>query len=238
MTSFFQTCNFTLFERRIFQHNSSEPLNNNIIYVYDFLDWKLSNKNKSPLFNEIKSLENEIQNLKEKHNFSFGICVTTTEDINIAKKYASFLYVPAEFCRQGEILEAAKNSKVPIIVEKGNFLSPNDIKRLCEKINGCDFALVECGSSNGYSDNNLDPRSLHIMKKYSNFFGISLSDLFCPEGVSYSYRPNWLNNKEFLEAFIKTGKVFQASFFVYKNYGHCKLTSDDINKLIGLINAK
>ena len=120
------------------------------------------------------------------------------------------------------------------MIEKGLFLCPNDIKRLCEKVKGSDFCLVECGSSNGYSDSILDPRSLFELKKHSPFFGVSLSDAFAPEGLSYSHRPKWLQNPNFIEAFMLTAKAFNSSFYVIKNYGNGKINSDTI--LSGAVN--
>ena len=230
--SFFQKNSFKIIERLIVEEKFVLEEKNEILSAYDFSAWKLSPNTVQIQINSLSSQEESMREMKEKHASPFGICITTVDEIQVAAKYANFLYIPGEFCRQSDVLESAKMSQLPLVVEKGVFLSPNDIKRLCEKIHGADYALVECGSSNGYSDSVLDPRSLSLMKKNSCSFGVSLSDLLAPEGVHYSYRPQWLNNSEFIEAFISTSKAFNASFFVTKNHGHGKLSAESILKMV------
>lgn len=242
--SFFKNNSFKLIERVCF-NLSNKLLNNkidmsgqeagkenNIIKVYDFSAWKLRpDSEKTPIYS-LSSQEKKLEEFKKQHPAPFGICITLANEVQIAAKYAAFLYIPGEFCRQSDVLEAAAQAKIPLVVEKGLFLSPNDIARLCQKIQGSDYCLVECGSSNGYSDSFLDPRSLALLKKNSNYFGVSLSDLLAPEGMPYSHRPQWLNNPEFVEAFIKTSKAFEASFFVIKSDGHGKLNAEHVLNLV------
>lgn len=205
-----------------------------ILPIYDTISWKLNSEEKENAFFLMESQENFLKSLKTHHEkHAFGICVSSPKHAEIASKYADCLYVPAELCRQSDVLSAAAQTKLPLFVEKGCFLAPNDMVRLVEKIKETDFSLVECGTSNGYSDCVLDPRSLFLMKSISPHFGVSLSDLLAPEGISYEFRPSWLKNQDFLLAFIKTAQAFQASFFVIKNSGNGKLDHQHISKEIG-----
>ncbi|MES2615150.1 MAG: hypothetical protein V4591_07035 [Bdellovibrionota bacterium] len=230
--SFFKKNFFTVIERSIVDENLIAIEKKEILQAYDFSAWKLTANSKLTQIPSLSERENKMCELKKKHNSPFGICVTTADDVKIASKYASFLYIPGEFCRQADVLAEAKNAQIPLVVEKGVFLAPNDIKRLCEKIQGADFCLVECGSANGYSDSILDPRSLMLMQQNSSCFGISLSDLLSPEGTHYAHRPQWLGNHEFMKAFIKTGKAFQASFYVTKNNAHDQFNAEQILEMV------
>lgn len=233
--SFFKKKSFKIIERQIVDENMIVEEKNQTVFAYDFTSWKLVSNNQSPKIETMASLEKKIIKIKEQGKNHFGLCVTTVDEILVAQKYAEFLYIPGEFCRQSDLLAAAKNTSLPLIVEKGIFLSPSDIIRMCEKIQGSDYSLVECGSANGYSDCVLDPRSLYLMKQNSKYFGISLSDLLAPEGAHYAHRSHWLSNPEFINAFIETGKAFHASFFVTKNYGHGKL---DTEKILAMVTIK
>ncbi len=230
-TSFFRENFFKIIERQIIDNTITFEMENEVSLVlkaYDFSAWKINSSLDSHNVHSLLTHEKSLTELKSKHKNPFGICVTTVKDVLIASQFANFLYIPGEFCRQSDVLDAAKNSKIPIVVEKGIFLSPNDLKRITEKIKGSDFSLVECGSSNGYSDSILDPRSLYLLKKSSGYFGVSLSDLLASEGIQYEHRPHWLNNREFLNSFILTSSAFGVSFFVIKNYGNGKLNALDI----------
>jgi 2-dehydro-3-deoxyphosphooctonate aldolase (KDO 8-P synthase) len=231
-TSFFKDASFKVIEREIVENDfpvfSDDKDQDLVMKVYDFFSWKINLSAKNHKIITLIDQEIRIKEFKSKHKNPFGLCITTVEEAKLAAKYARFLYIPGEFCRQGDVLEAAKSLQLPLVVEKGFFLSPNDIGRLSEKIQGADYSLVECGSSNGYSDLILDPRSLYLMQKKSPYFGVSLSDLLAPEGTHYSHRPQWLNNKEFIKAFIKTSKVFDASFFVIKNYGQGQISASEV----------
>lgn len=229
-TSFFLNDSFQILERSPFHDNFQFHPSDSVLSVIDFNFWKVNLSSENYPHYSTKEIVDKIQTLKQKK--PFGICVTTEDQIFMAKQYANFLYIPAEFCRQSSLLEAAKKSQLPFIVEKGSFLSPKDITLLCQKVEGADMALVECGSSFGYSNLVLDPRSLQLMKSSNKPFGVSISDLFCPESVNYTHRPKWLENKEFIDCFIKTGKAFGSSFFVVKKNGPGALDSNDVLKMV------
>ena len=79
------------------------------------------------------------------------------------------LQIPAFLCRQTDLLiSAAKTNKI-INVKKGQFLSPNDMQNIIDKIittKNENIMLTERGVSFGYNNLVSDFRSLHIMKKY------------------------------------------------------------------------
>lgn len=80
---------------------------------------------------------------------------------------ADILQIPAFLCRQTDLLIAAANAKKPINIKKGQFLAPEDMKSIAEKAiaNGNDsIILTERGTTFGYRDLILDPRSIIILK--------------------------------------------------------------------------
>ena len=78
------------------------------------------------------------------------------------------LQIPAFLCRQTDLLIAAGNTRKIINVKKGQFLSPNDIPNIIEKIlstNNNKIMITERGTSFGYNNLVNDFRSLEIIKK-------------------------------------------------------------------------
>ena len=79
------------------------------------------------------------------------------------------IQIPAFLCRQTDLLLAAGNTKKIINVKKGQFLSPQDMPNIIEKIsstNNDNILITERGTSFGYNNLVSDFRSLEIMKKY------------------------------------------------------------------------
>jgi 2-dehydro-3-deoxyphosphooctonate aldolase (KDO 8-P synthase) len=79
------------------------------------------------------------------------------------------IQIPAYLCMQTElVLEMAKTKKI-INIKKGQFLHPNDIKNIINKIKSTgnnNIIITERGSCYGYRDLVVDPRSFYILKKF------------------------------------------------------------------------
>ncbi|KAB8033770.1 hypothetical protein [Fluviispira multicolorata] len=221
--SFFSSCKNFIIE---INYQFSKPsVDASVFQVYDFSQWKLQ----SDSVTTKNLLEANIDWLKKARAESihpFGVIVSSPKEIELAAKYAHFIYIPGELCRQSDILEAASQTKLPLIVERGCFLAPIDVIRVLEKLKDADVALVDCGTANGYSDTLLDPRVLFLIKKTGKKFGLHLSDLLAPEGISYTHRPNWLSDSSFIEAFVATGQALGASFYVIKSYGKAAISTE------------
>lgn len=82
------------------------------------------------------------------------------------------LQIPAFLCRQTDLLQACAQTGKPINVKKGQFLAPEDMKNVVEKIRTCanhNILLTERGTFFGYHRLVNDMTGLRIMK-----------DLGCP----------------------------------------------------------
>ncbi len=205
---------------------SSESL---IFPVFNLGEWKLTPSSKQTKLNILSENLLKFNELKLKHTKPMGILVSSTAEVQLAANMADFLYIPGELCRQSDILEACQTTSLPIFIEKGNFLAPSDLMRVAEKLKATDFALIDCGTAFGYSDVVLDPRALYTLKSLSIPFGINLSQLLTPEGTLYQHRPQWLQNPNFLDAFLETGRCFGAQFYVVNNTTHVKYLSKNFN---------
>ena len=87
----------------------------------------------------------------------FDLPVTTDihsiEDAEHCSGSIDLIQVPAFLCRQTDILVAAGKTGLPVNVKKGQFLAPNQVKGVVDKVTGTgnpDVMITERGSCFGY----------------------------------------------------------------------------------------
>lgn len=84
-------------------------------------------------------------------------------------KVADILQIPAFLSRQTDLLYAAAQTGAIVNVKKGQFLSPNDMRNVVDKIHesGSErILLTERGASFGYNNLVVDMRALPIMRSF------------------------------------------------------------------------
>lgn len=85
-----------------------------------------------------------------------------------AAEVLSVIQVPAFLSRQTDLLVAAGNTGLPVNVKKGQFMAPEDMTLVAEKIKSTGnsrILLTERGTFFGYRNLVVDFRSIPIMKK-------------------------------------------------------------------------
>jgi 3-deoxy-D-manno-octulosonic acid (KDO) 8-phosphate synthase len=156
--------------------------------------------------------------MMERRGWIQPLCTSTTtpEAIASLSRGTDRLYIPGEFCRQGDVLSAASESGKLILLERGAFLAPNDILRAVEKLGEAKnrLVLVEAGSSFGYSDRVLDPRALEVLVSLGCPVALNLNALSKATGTSYEHRPQWLEDDKFDLAFIRTALAFGLKYLI------------------------
>lgn len=86
-----------------------------------------------------------------------------------AARVLDVIQIPAFLSRQTDLLTAAARTGKPINVKKGQFLAPDDMERVVEKIRaaGDDKILIcERGTSFGYHNLVVDMRSFPMMRRF------------------------------------------------------------------------
>jgi 2-dehydro-3-deoxyphosphooctonate aldolase (KDO 8-P synthase) len=89
-------------------------------------------------------------------------------DVEKVSKFVDIVQIPAFLCRQTDLLLAAGKHAKCVMIKKGQFLHPEDMKFAALKVNegGCRSVLLcERGSCFGYRDLVVDFRSLMIMRE-------------------------------------------------------------------------
>ncbi len=116
-------------------------------------------------------IEEGLQILAEVRR-TLGVPVLTDvhneEQAALAGKVVDVLQIPAFLCRQTDLLIAAGRTGKTVHVKKGQFLHPSDMKFVAEKVASTGnrkILLCERGTSFGYRDLIMDPRSLIMMRE-------------------------------------------------------------------------
>ena len=90
------------------------------------------------------------------------------QDIDAVAEAVDCLQIPAFLCRQTDFVQAVARAGKPVNVKKGQFMAPDDMKRVVEKIiatGNTQITLTERGVSFGYHNLVVDMRSLLIMRE-------------------------------------------------------------------------
>ena len=104
-----------------------------------------------------------------KHKFGLPILTDIHESYQaarVAEAGVDVLQIPAFLCRQTDLLLAAGHTGCAINIKKGQFLAPQDMKNVAEKIASTQntrIMLCERGYTHGYNNLVVDMRSLPIM---------------------------------------------------------------------------
>lgn len=96
--------------------------------------------------------------------------IHTREEATTAAAVVDVLQIPAFLCRQTDLISAAARTTKPLIVKKGQFLHPEDMRYVLEKAaesGAKQVMLCERGSSFGYRELIVDFRGLAMMRELS-----------------------------------------------------------------------
>lgn len=109
--------------------------------------------------------------IKEKIGVPVTTDVHSPQEAALAGPVVDLVQVPALLSRQTDLLSAAGKHARTVNIKKGQFLAPEDIPFVIEKVasgNQVGVAVTERGAMFGYHDIVADMRSLPIMRQYAN----------------------------------------------------------------------
>jgi len=141
----------------------------NIPFIFK-ASYRKANRSKASSFTGIG---NEIAlkclaEVREKLQIPVVTDIHTAEEAAMAAAYVDVLQIPAFLCRQTDLLEAAGKTGKWINIKKGQFLSPESMKFVVEKIyetGNHNVILTDRGTMFGYQDLIVDMRSIPIMQQ-------------------------------------------------------------------------
>jgi len=110
-----------------------------------------------------------LKEVKKKVGVRIVTDVHLPEQVKYVKDVVDIIQIPAFLCRQTDLIVAAAKTKKPINIKKGQFLGPDDVKYIIDKVTSTGnkkILLTERGSCFGYNNLIVDFRSFLIMKKF------------------------------------------------------------------------
>ena len=112
-----------------------------------------------------------LKRIGEKYSIPTVTDIHTAEEAEMAAHYVDVLQIPAFLCRQTDILIAAAKTGKIINIKKGQFLSPDAMKFVAQKVvenNNPNVMLTERGVTFGYQDLLVDFRGIPVMKSFGH----------------------------------------------------------------------
>ena len=106
-----------------------------------------------------------------------------------AAEVVDVLQVPAFLCRQTDLLHACGETGLPVNVKKGQFLAPEDMANVVEKVAATGnerIVLTERGSSFGYHNLVVDMRGLPVMRGFAPVVFDCTHSLQLPGGLGHA----------------------------------------------------
>mgnify|MGYP000958776234 CR=1 FL=1 len=107
--------------------------------------------------------------IKEELGVPIVTDIHETTQAKPVAQVADILQIPAFLCRQTDLLHAAAQTGRVVNVKKGQFLAPEDMRNVVDKLHECgceDMLLTERGASFGYHNLVVDMRSFPIMRSF------------------------------------------------------------------------
>lgn len=109
-----------------------------------------------------------LNEIKDRYGFALVTDIHLPHQAEPVSQVCDVLQIPAFLCRQTDLLVAAAKTGACIKVKKGQFVAPNDMANVVDKIRSCGndrIILTERGTTFGYNNLVTDMRSIPIMQK-------------------------------------------------------------------------
>ena len=132
--------------------------------------YRKANRSSVSSFTGIGDLEalRLLREVGERYGVPVVSDIHTNEEARMAADYVDVLQIPAFLCRQTELLRAAAETGRCVNVKKGQFLSPEAMMQVADKMRAFgskNFMLTERGTTFGYQDLVVDFRGVPTMQK-------------------------------------------------------------------------
>ncbi len=130
-----------------------------------------------------------LSRIREKLNMPVVTDVHESVQVDPVAQVVDCLQIPAFLCRQTDLLCACAQSGKPVNIKKGQFMSPQEMKNVVEKVRACgndQILLTERGTFFGYQRLVNDMTAIEAMK-----------DLGCPvvfDATHSTQQPGGLGN--------------------------------------------
>jgi len=165
--------------------------------------------------------------------------ITDVHEVAQVEQVASvvdYLQVPAFLSRQTDLIEACAKTGLPVLVKKGQFLSPESCKYIENKFykaGGSQLLIGERGNSFGYNDLIVDVTSISRLKKSCPDSKIIMD---CTHSLQ---KPNGIYGKtegrgDMVEEMVKFASVMNADGLFIETHPYPELSPSDSENMLEL----
>jgi 2-dehydro-3-deoxyphosphooctonate aldolase (KDO 8-P synthase) len=108
--------------------------------------------------------------IKKELNIPALTDVHDVSQLDAIAKSVDIIQIPAFLCRQTDLLLATGNTKLPVVIKKGQFMAPEDMGGAVKKVASTgnnSILLAERGTTFGYHNLVVDMRGLATMREFA-----------------------------------------------------------------------
>lgn len=178
-----------------------------------------------------------LEKVKRELNVPLLTDVHETGQIETVAEVVDVLQVPAFLCRQTDLLQACGKSGLPVNVKKGQFMAPEDMYHVVQKIQATgndNIALTERGTSFGYHNLVVDMRSLPIMRKFAPVIFDATHSVQMPGGMGSVSG----GQREFVPCLARAAAAVGVDGFFIETHPNPKQSLSDGPNMIALPNME
>jgi 2-dehydro-3-deoxyphosphooctonate aldolase (KDO 8-P synthase) len=177
-----------------------------------------------------------LSKIKQRVNIPIITDVHEVSQVQQVASVADYLQVPAFLSRQTDLIEACAKTGLPVLVKKGQFLSPESCKFIENKFyksGGTQLLIGERGNSFGYNDLIVDVTSISRLKKSCPDSKIIMD---CTHSLQ---RPNGVSGKtegrgDMVEEMVKFASVMNADGLFIETHPYPELSPSDSENMLEL----
>jgi 2-dehydro-3-deoxyphosphooctonate aldolase (KDO 8-P synthase) len=174
--------------------------------------------------------------IKQRLNIPIITDVHEVAQVEQVASVVDYLQVPAFLSRQTDLIEACAKTGLPVLVKKGQFLSPESCKFIEDKFykaGGTQLLIGERGNSFGYNDLIVDVTSISRLKKSCENSKIIMD---CTHSLQ---RPNGVSGKtegrgDMVEEMVKFASVMNADGLFIETHPYPELSPSDSENMLEL----
>jgi 2-dehydro-3-deoxyphosphooctonate aldolase (KDO 8-P synthase) len=174
--------------------------------------------------------------IKQRLNIPVITDVHETSQVERVASVVDYLQVPAFLSRQTDLIEECARTGLPVLVKKGQFLSPESCRFIEDKFykaGGSQLLIGERGNSFGYNDLIVDVTSISRLKKSCENSKIIMD---CTHSLQ---RPNGIYGKtegrgDMIEEMVKYASVMNADGIFIETHPYPELSPSDSENMLEL----
>ena len=181
-----------------------------------------------------------LKKIKSRLNMQVITDVHETQQVEKVASVVDYLQIPAFLCRQTDLIEECAKTGLPVLIKKGQFLSPESCKFIEDKFyksGGKELLIGERGNSFGYNDLIVDATSISRLKKSCTRSKIIMD---CTHSLQ---RPNGASGKtegrgDLIEDMVRFGAVMDADGLFIETHPYPHLSPTDYENMLELSNLE